>query len=80
MGQVLVRNLDDRIIQALKDKAELKGHSLEQELRDILAAAAPLAKDEKVALLRRIRSMSPPLKNFDVRTAIRHGRDDEFDE
>jgi hypothetical protein len=24
--------------------------------------------------------MSPPLKDFDVRAAIRHGRDDEFDE
>jgi plasmid stability protein len=36
MGQVLVRNLDDRVIESLRAKAELKGCSLEQELRDIL--------------------------------------------
>ena len=33
MGQVIVRNLDDHIIDALKTKAEMRGHSLEQELR-----------------------------------------------
>jgi len=35
VGQVLVRNLDDRVIERLKTKAELKGCSLEQELRDV---------------------------------------------
>jgi plasmid stability protein len=36
MAQVIVRNLDDEVVSSLKLKAELKGHSLEQELRDIL--------------------------------------------
>ncbi len=80
MGQVLVRNLDDDIIERLKTKAELKGHSLEQELRDVIAAAAPLTPEEKVALSKRLRSLSPPLEGFDVRAAIRYGRDDEHDE
>ena len=80
MGQVLVRNLDDAVIASFKTKAELKGHSLEQELREVLTAAAPLTPEEKVALSRKLRSMSPPLKDFDVRAAIRYGRDDEFDE
>ena len=79
MGQVLVRNLDDRVIERLKYKAGIKGHSLEQELRDIIAAAAPLTADEKVALARRLRALSPPLHHIDVRAAIRSGRDDEFD-
>ena len=78
MGQVLVRNLDDRVIDSLKAKAELKGRSLEQELRDILAAAAPLTAEEKVALFRKIRAKSPPLKDFDISAAARAGRDDEF--
>lgn len=78
MGQVLVRNLDDGVIDNLKARAELKGRSLEQELRDILAAAAPLTPEEKVALYRKIRAKSPPLKDFDIRAAIRAGRDDEF--
>jgi plasmid stability protein len=80
MAQVLVRNLDHRVIDRIKTKAELKGRSLEQELREIITAAAPLSPDEKVALSRKLRAMSPPLKDFDVRAAIRYGRDDEFDE
>src|SRR2546430_13394011 len=79
MGQVLIRNLDNRVIESLKTKAELKGCSLEQELRDVLTAAAPLTAEEKIAIARRIRAMSPPLENLDVRAAIRYGRDDESD-
>ncbi len=78
MGQVLVRNLEDEVIESFKLKAEINGRSLEQELRDALKAAAPLTADEKVALSRKLRAMMPPLKNFDIRAAIRHGRDDEF--
>jgi plasmid stability protein len=79
VGQVLVRNLDDRVIEQLKHRAKIKGHSLEQELRAVITAAAPLTADEKVALARRLRSMSPPLQHVDVRAAIRSGRDDEVD-
>ena len=80
MGQVLVRNLDDRVIERLKTKAELKGRSLEQELRDVLTNAAPLTPSEKVALFHKLRATTAPLGEVDVRAAIRHGRDDEFDE
>ena len=80
MGQVLVRNLEDEIIDSFKLKAELNGSSLEQELRKALKAAAPLTPDEKVALSRKWQASMPKLENFDVRAAIRHGRDDEFDE
>jgi antitoxin FitA len=80
MGQVLVRNLDDRVIESLRTKAELKGHSLEQELRDLLTNAAPLTPAEKIALFRKLRAVSPLLGDANVRAAIRRGRDDEFDE
>jgi antitoxin FitA len=80
MGQVLVRNLDDRVIDSLRTKAELKGRSLEQELRDVLTNAAPLTPGEKIALFRKLRAMPPPLGNVDLRAAIRRGRDDESEE
>jgi plasmid stability protein len=80
MGQVLVPNLDDQVIENLKTKAELKGCSLEQELRDVLANAAPLTPEEKIALFQKLRAMSPPLGDIDTCTAVRRGRDDEFDE
>ncbi len=75
MGQVIVRDLDDRIIENLKLKAELRGHSLEQELRDLLKAAAPLMPEEKLELSRRLREQSPDLRRVDIAAAIRYGRD-----
>ena len=80
MAQALIRNINPRAIAKLKTKAKLKGKSLEQELRDTIEAAAPLTPEEKVALSRRLRASMPVMKDFDVRAAIRHGRDDEFDE
>lgn len=77
MGQVLIRNLDDAVIAQLKLKSEIKGQSLEQTLREVLTLAAPLSPDEKVALSRQLRAVSPPLRDVDVGAAIRHGRDDE---
>jgi antitoxin FitA len=80
MGQVLVRNLDDRVIDSLKTKADLRGRSLEQQLRDVLTNAAPLTAAEKIALFKKLRAMTPLRGDIDVRAAIRRGRDDEFDE
>ena len=40
MAQVLIRNLDDAVVRRLKERAAAKGHSLEQELRDIVTRAA----------------------------------------
>jgi antitoxin FitA len=77
MGQVLVRNLDERVIERLKTRAELHGHSLEQELRDILSAAAPLTSEEKFEISRRLVEKSPSLRHVDPGAAVRYGRDDE---
>jgi plasmid stability protein len=76
MGQVLVRNIDDEVIASLKLRAELRGKSLEQELRDILSAAAPLTADEKVTVSKRLRAQFAK-EDFDAKAAIRWGRDDE---
>jgi antitoxin FitA len=40
MAQVIIRNLDEEIVRRLKERARRQGHSLEGELREILAAAA----------------------------------------
>jgi antitoxin FitA len=54
---VLIRNVDDRIIETLKLKAELRGHSLEQELREILARAAGPTVEERLAMIDRVAAM-----------------------
>ena len=58
MAQVIVRNLEDDVVERLKLKAELSGHSLEQELREILRKAAPLTKEQKLALIDRAHAMT----------------------
>ena len=75
MAQVIVGNLDDDVVSSLKIKAELHGHSLEQELREILKRAAPLSRDEKLALANRIAAMTPRPLETDSADLIREDRD-----
>ena len=74
MGQVLVRNLDDHVIASLKLRAETKGHSLEQELRDIITAAAPFSPAERAAISQWFLSQSPPARELSE-DLIREDRD-----
>ncbi|MBX3333904.1 MAG: hypothetical protein KF876_07255 [Nitrospira sp.] len=75
MGQVIVRNLDDRVIAALRTKAKLHGQSLEQELRTILSKAAVPNTQERVALASRIRGLTPKRRQTDSTKLIREDRD-----
>jgi plasmid stability protein len=40
MAQLLVRNLDDAVKRRLRARAERHGHSMEEEVREILRRAA----------------------------------------
>jgi hypothetical protein len=67
MAQVLVRNLDQQVVTALRRKAEL---------RVVLAAAARLSNDERVPLARCVRDMTPAaVKQTDSAELIRRDRD-----
>lgn len=77
MAQVIIRNLEDDVVERLKLKAELSGHSLEQELREILRAAAPLTVEQKLAMMRRAQAMTPKrVKQTPSEILIREDRDD----
>jgi antitoxin FitA len=76
MGQVLIRNLDDGIIESLRYKAKVKGRALEQELREILTNAAPFTAEERVKVSEWLRKGQPLVVN-DIKADIRTGRDDE---
>ena len=75
MAQVIVRNLDDAVVSSLKFKAELHGHSLEQELREILKRAAELTPQEKLALVDRIVAKQKRPLEDDSTDLIREDRD-----
>lgn len=74
MGELLIRNLDDDVIANFEWRARMTGRSLEEIVRDALAAAAPLTPEERVALSDRLLEGQPILE-FDVLEAIRFGRE-----
>lgn len=59
MGQVIIRNIDDRVLDRLKARAAAQRKSLEQSLREILTKAAKPSRAELLADLERIRAMTP---------------------
>lgn len=75
MGQVIVRDLDDGVIAALEARAAKHGKSLEQELREILVAAAKPSREELLAELDRIRAMTRPGPRPLAEDIIREDRD-----
>ena len=74
MGRVIFRNLDEHIIAALKTKAEIRGHSLEQELRGILAKAAKPTMENPRALVDHIRAMTPSTPQSNSTSLLRKDR------
>lgn len=52
MGQVRVRNLDDAVVQELKDRAERLGTSVEALLRKVITEEAKRPRREMLAELR----------------------------
>lgn len=61
MAQVVIRNIDDDVIERLKARAAAEHKSLEQTLRDLLTEAARPSRAEIIEEMRRVRAMSPPL-------------------
>lgn len=62
MGQLLLRNVDDSLIDTLKRRAAAAGRSMEAEARDALARGTKLSGAEKVAISREIRAANEKLR------------------
>jgi plasmid stability protein len=56
MAQVLVRDLDDEVVDTLKKRAASRGTSLQTEVKQILEQAASSTLLDPVTVARRIRS------------------------
>ncbi len=74
MGQVIIRNIDDAVLARLKEKAERAGRPLEQTLREILADAARPTREELLARMDKVRSLSK-YTTLDATDLIREDRD-----
>lgn len=74
MGQILVRNLDEQVIERLKLRAKRDKNSLEQTLRTILTEAAKPSRAEIVAEIDALRRRLGPVSG-DSTDLIREDRD-----
>ncbi len=76
MANVTIRNLDDRVVKELKERAKAHHRSLEAELRHILAAAVQgPAEGELGVLAQRIAALTPAVPQADSATLVREDRD-----
>ena len=68
MGELVILDLDDAVIEQLRAQAVAQHQSLEQRVRDILAGASrasrttarTMSREALVAEMNRIRAMTPP--------------------
>ena len=73
MAQVLLRNVADETLETYRQKAKIKGISLEQELRDLLEANKPFTPAERVAVSRAVRAMQTEIAPSLTLDQIREG-------
>ncbi len=55
MGDLLIRDVDERLIRTLKCKAEMNGTSLQHEAKTALKKGAPLTGEERGRILDELR-------------------------
>ena len=79
MAQVLVRNLEEEVVETLRRRAKAAGTSLEEFARRALREAARPSRAELLAEIDRIRAMSRP-GDFDSLTELRRLRDGDDDD
>jgi plasmid stability protein len=60
MGQILIRNLDDSVIDALRQRAADHATSTEEEARRALSASVGLGRREAIARLNAVRARLGP--------------------
>lgn len=75
MANVTVRNLDDAVVEALKERARVNNRSLEGELRQILTdAAKSVGPIDLRALAERIAALTPDQPQTASADLSREGR------
>ena len=75
MAQVIIRNLDEATVAALKARAKAHGRSLEQELRLLLDAAAHPTGEQVRETAAGIRALRKRRVSVDLEALVREDRD-----
>jgi len=74
MANLTVRNVPDDLVERLKQRARNNGHSMEQELREMLAKQYP-SRAEVLDRVRERWDRIPPVPAEEIDAWIREGRD-----
>ncbi len=61
MGQIVIRKLDDEILEIHRRRAREKKRSLEQEIRELITVSARPSRDDIVKQVQDIAAMTPAL-------------------
>jgi plasmid stability protein len=77
MAQVLIRNIDEQVMERLRKRAAERRQSLEQTLRDILAEAAKPSRQELLDELEACRALTPGTHRTSAQDIIREIRDEK---
>lgn len=76
MATLTIRNLDDAVVEKLKERARDNERSLEAEVRALLAQAAERPSSKKLReLAEKIAAMTPDVPQTDSTDLIREDRD-----
>jgi plasmid stability protein len=77
MGQILVRKLDDSVVEAVKKRAKVNNRSMQAEIRAILeAAVAPEPSRERRSILSLVGSVRPGRTVDEINRYVRSLRDE----
>lgn len=73
MGQLLIRNLENCVIESYKSKARAAGTSLEQYVRELLTRQAAMTPEERLIFTRSIREKTVGTSIAMTKDEIREG-------
>src|SRR5947207_14253969 len=75
MAQIVIRNLDDAVVAALRRRAAASGTSMEEQARRALARAVGLDREAAVSRLTEVRRSVGRLEGASVVDELRRERD-----
>lgn len=76
MGQILIRNIDDEVLERFRQQARREGKSAEQLAREAIAEKAKPSREEIIKRVDEIRARSKPVMDFDIVAEIRRDREE----
>lgn len=75
MARLVIDDIEDDVVERLRERAIARSQSLSQAAREIILRAVPM-RSEASRAFRQIRAMTPPGQQEDSTAIIRRMRDD----